>query len=167
MTTLTWVGSPAGGPTGASPRVRFRGLPDVSVNSLSPKGRRRVPAVAWSPCYPRGAEAPATELPGSRAPASRLAALSSSPIAPLSAPSPPCHPGAEGPLADPAPYCRGLYQLAWRSGRGVTLSDCPARPAGDRSPGGGSPVGGRGLTRPSATTSLASRTRRFGPSGIR
>jgi len=36
------------------------------------------------------------------------------------------------------------------------------------SPGSsGRPVGGRGLTRPSATTSLASRTRRLGPSGIR
>ena len=31
-------------------------------------------------------------------PASRLAALSSSPIAPLSAPPPPCHPGADHPL---------------------------------------------------------------------
>ena len=64
----------AGGPTGVSPRVRFRGSPDVSVNSSSPKGRRRVPAVALSPCYPRVAEAPATELPGSRVPASCLAA---------------------------------------------------------------------------------------------
>src|SRR5215471_5803689 len=54
MTTLTWVGSPAGGPAGGSPRVRFWGSPDVSVNSLSPKGRRRMPAHAWSSCYPRG-----------------------------------------------------------------------------------------------------------------
>src|SRR5262245_256130 len=74
MTTLTWVGSTAGGPAGASPRVRFRGSPDVSVNSLSPKGHRararsRVPALAWSSCYPRGsarwpAERPATEHVG-------------------------------------------------------------------------------------------------------
>src|SRR5215831_18650876 len=66
MTTLTWVGSPAGGPAGGSPRVRFRGSPDVSVNSLSPKGRRRMPAHAWSSCYPRGSarwpgERPAAE----------------------------------------------------------------------------------------------------------
>src|SRR5262245_41491363 len=47
-------------------------------------------------------------LTGSRVPASRLAALSSSPIAPLSAPPPPGHPGADDPLPDPAPYCRGL-----------------------------------------------------------
>src|SRR5205809_329575 len=81
MTTLTWVGSPAGGPAGVSPRVRFRGSPDVSVNSLSPKGRGHVPALAWSSCYPRGsarwpAERPAAEdvgvgvehrLPGLRA----------------------------------------------------------------------------------------------------
>src|SRR5215831_5204109 len=53
-------------------------------------------------------EAPARGLPGSRVPASRLAALSSSPIAPLSAPPPPCHPGADDPLPDPAPPCRGL-----------------------------------------------------------
>src|SRR2546430_1349291 len=66
MTTLTWVGSPASGLAGVPPRVRFRGSPDVSVNSLSPKGRRRVPALAWSSCYPRGsarwpAERPATK----------------------------------------------------------------------------------------------------------
>src|SRR5215510_7675078 len=66
MTTLTGVGSTAGGPAGASPRVRFRGSPDVSVNSLSPKGHRRVPALACSSCYPRGsarwpAERPAAE----------------------------------------------------------------------------------------------------------
>src|SRR5215469_657104 len=81
MTTLTWVGSLAGGAAGASPRVRFRGSPDVSVNSLSPKGHRRVPALAWSSCYPCGsarwpAERPAAEdvgvgvkhrLPGLRA----------------------------------------------------------------------------------------------------
>ena len=48
-----------------------------------------------------GLEAPATGLPGSRVPASRLAALPSSPIAPLSAPSPPCHPGADDPFPDP------------------------------------------------------------------
>src|SRR6516225_47636 len=65
MTTLTWVASPAGGPSGVSPRVRFWGSPDVSVNSLSPKGHGHVPAVAWPPCYPRGS---------ARGPAERAAA---------------------------------------------------------------------------------------------
>jgi hypothetical protein len=57
-------------------------------------------------------------------------------------------------------------QLACRSARDVTAS---GRPAGVLSVGDGSgcPPGGSGLTRPSAITSLASRTRRFGPSGIR
>src|SRR6266568_9278832 len=53
-------------------------------------------------------QAPAVGLPGSRAPASRLAALPSSRVAPLRAPPPPCPPGADDPLPDPAPYCRGL-----------------------------------------------------------
>src|SRR5215813_12985261 len=66
MTTLTWVGSPADGPTEASPRVRPRGSPDVSVNSCLRRGHGRVPALAWSSCYPRGsagwpAERPAAE----------------------------------------------------------------------------------------------------------
>src|ERR1035441_1977807 len=45
----------------------------------------------------------------------------------------------------------------------------PAEPAARRGDWGGSarPAGGSGRTRPSATTSLARRTRRFTPSGTR
>src|SRR2546429_2869171 len=69
-------------------------------------------------------ETPAAGLPGSRVPASRLAALSSSPIAPLSTPPPPRHPGADDPLRvvpearrklESAPHCRGRLARA-RSG---------------------------------------------------
>src|SRR6266581_2310283 len=52
-------------------------------------GRRRCRAPGWGP---------QVSLPDCRARASRLAALSSSRVAPLRAPPPPCQPGADDPL---------------------------------------------------------------------
>src|SRR6266567_6144991 len=92
-----------------------------------------------TPALPRawlGSPSFVTGLPGSRAPASRLAALPSSRVAPLRAPPPPCQPGADDPLPDPAPHCRGLF--LWpagtlpRSGREVdTPSGADGQPVSE------------------------------------
>jgi hypothetical protein len=72
-------------------------------------GKRRIDGLARKTA---DCKVPATVLPGPPAPVSRMPALSSSPVAPLSALPPPCHPGADDPLPDPAPYRRGCQVLA-------------------------------------------------------
>src|SRR6516225_7538031 len=68
MITLTCVGPSGRGPGGVAPRSRCRESPDVSVNSLSPEGRRHPPAHAVPPCYPRGS----ARWPGQRAAAKHM-----------------------------------------------------------------------------------------------
>src|SRR6266568_3015783 len=95
-------GDPAGGPSGETAE-HAAGEQDGPPPPEDPKPPREPP-----PEVPpsEGEEVPAVGLPGSRTPASRLAVLPSSRVAPLRAPAAPCQPGADDPFPDPAPCCR-------------------------------------------------------------
>src|SRR5215470_16418632 len=96
--------------------------------------------------------------PGSRVPASRLAALSSSPIAPLSAPPPPCHPGADDPLPDRAPSFSGLLREPGLAAEGLGLVRPLPGELGLVAPE--MPVGGGGaVARPAEVEMVADRGR--------
>src|SRR5689334_10515339 len=99
------------------------------------------PTTSW-----RGLRArPVNPKPAARPPDGRLAALSSSPIAPLWAPPPPCDPSRRRPLATAKIYgTRPSYVMAGVAIlTGLAVAGCGSGPP--------SPVGTAGASSPSAT----------------